>query len=425
MTSPKDVLPLEEFEHYIENERELFFSAMTAALSSLSFGFNIGATNAPIEVFSKCSPGSDWWSCFPVSENEWSFMSSLLCLGALFGSLASSRFADQFGRLWALRWNNAIYCVGMACFVIAPNYGMLLLGRFLIGVGVGVSCVVVPMYLTEISPLAKRGIVSFMHQLAIVIGLVLVEAVYLLTGVQGGMWRAAFALNLALQLVQSVLLTRCQESTKWLHSNVGTDQTSSSFWQIIALPQARKSLIVAMFLHFAQQASGINGVFFFSRALFPASRYTPLWLAILNVAMTFVSMFLIERNGRKGILLLSLFGMSASAFCVGVLVTLGFDAVAPIAILLYVAFFAVGLGPVPWLVMSELFPIETVAVFVPLAVAVNWVSNMTVTAVFLPLKNVLSLGVLFGSISVGCAVLAALAMMLVVETRARPASYLA
>lgn len=97
---------------------------------------------------------------------------------------------------------------------------------------------------------------------------------------------------------------------------------------------------------------------------------------------------------------------------------------AALAVLMFVAAYAVGVGCIPWIVMSELFPTSTVSLFLPLAVSTNWIFNMLVVAIFLPLKGALGDKGLFGCIGVICASLLAISWMFMVETRGRPAGYI-
>lgn len=398
----------------------LYFCALVASLSSFTFGYNIGIVNKPLKVFANCAASS--WKCFRVTENEWSFMSSMLCVGALLGSLAAGVFANRHGRLWTIKMNNLFYIAGLLSFGLAMNYWMLFIGRILVGAGVGVACVVVPMYLTELSPLELRGIVGLFHQVALVLGIVLVEALGLLLGVEEGKWRFIVLFNVLLLIIQACLLSWCHESSKWKSARNAPSRSHTAPPGVCA-PIARKSLALAMFLHVAQQASGVDGIFFYSSVLF-TSEWVPVLIASLNAAMTVVAMCLLERSGRRPLLLWSLGGMTVSLLLLCSAIFTANRSLSSLCILFFVAAFAVGLGPIPWLMMSELFPTETVGTFVPLAVSVNWLSKLFVTGIFLPMKKALGLSWLFGTLCLISACLLATSWLVVVETKGRAASYL-
>lgn len=398
----------------------LYLCAFVASLSSFTFGYNIGIGNKPLKMFANCTESS--WRCFRVTENEWSLMSSMLCVGALVGSLAAGVFATRYGRLWTIKMNNAFYIAGLLSFGLAANYWMLFIGRTLVGVGVGVACVVVPMYLTELSPLELRGVVGLFHQMALVLGIVVVEALGLLLGVEEGNWRLIVLSNVLLLAVQTCLLSWCHESSKWT-STRGAPSRSPVTQAEVCAPVARKSLALAVFLHVAQQASGVDGIFFYSSVLF-TSEWVPVLIALLNAVMTVVAMGLMERSGRRPLLLWSLSGMTASLLLLCSAILVDNRLLSSLCILAFIATFAVGLGPIPWLMMSELFPTEAVGTFVPLAVSANWLSKLLVTGVFLPMKNAVGLPWLFGILCLVSACLLATSWLTVVETKGRPASYL-
>lgn len=419
---------------------ELYRTALTAVISSLSFGIAIAATNAPAKVFFTCptspSDSSLLPECFPVSERAWGVMSSMLCLpGALIGSLSACVIADRRGRLWTLLRNAAIYGAGMLLCLLAFNYWMLLLGRLLIGVGVGVSCAVVPIYLAEMAPLELRGRVAFLHQLALVSGIVAAEAFYMVLGVEGGKWRLLFLANLLLHILQfGSLYYFCHESPKWLAFSNTSSSTSStassrraSFLETLKKSEARWSLIVALVLHAGQQLSGINGVMFFSRTLFPTEERVGFWLALINCTASFLSWWIVDRAGRRPVLLGSLAVMTFGAFglCLssassgGILASL-----AKPALLVFIVGFAVGLGPLPWLLLAEIFPSSTAATFATAAVCVNWIATGAVTAAFLPAVTLLGLRAVFGFMMAVGMILIGFAFYGIPETRSRPSGYL-
>ena len=412
----------------------LAYLTTATCIASLSFGFNIGVVNQAADYFDKCTTEDATWNCFPVSKRAWGVMSSMMCVGALLGSLAAGHLADTQGRLRALNITSGVYIAGLLLFGFAISYWMLLLGRTLVGVGVGLACVIVPMYLNEASPVRWRGTVVFGHQLAIVTGIVLVEALALVFGVSDGNWRWIVLLNLSLQVIQLILLLGCKESSSW-HSHrtrritndsetvdtIIPSKPEQSYTERLFSKEARRSLFVAVFLHFAQQVSGINGIFFFSASLFPASPYVPVLIALLNLIMSFISMSLIEKLGRRPLLLGSLTGMVISSLSLYISTNSTFSA---LMILCFVATFAAGLGPVPWVAMSELFPSSTVGTFLPLAVSTNWIMNMIVAAVFLPLHNYLGNDGLFLLMGLICTALLVVSFLFVQETKGRPAGYL-
>jgi sugar porter (SP) family MFS transporter len=345
---------------------------------------------------------------------------SMMGVGALIGSLGTGPIANRIGRRMTLVALNAPYIIGFLILALSMNYWMLLTGRLLVGLGVGASCIVTPLYLSEIAAVDIRGQITSAHQLAICIGLVFVELLGL-SGLSGpGKWRLMFGLGAVPSLAQAVgMLWYAPESPRFLahrgdaagtrealrslrldaytedeakhllaaDGNTAQVVESWSFLRLLQnLPLAGKSLFTAVLLHVAQQFSGINVVFYFSSTLFappPGETSTiPAMISVLNLVMTIVSMWLVERAGRRLLALTSAAGMvlAGSAFTAFYIGGVRFASV--LLILGYVAAFAVGMGPIPWLMMNELFPTQAAAAAISLAVGTNWICNFAVAATF-------------------------------------------
>jgi len=389
----------------------LVMSALLVTLGSFNFGYNISVINAPSAIFLECSPDQIAISCFPVNESIWGFVVSMLCIGALVGSLTTGTLANRFGRRACLIALNGPYIFGSLVMALAMRPWMLLLGRFVIGLGVGASCIVVPMFLSEMSQVDKRGQLTSAHQLMICVGLMFAEMIALGGLAQGGWWRLMFGLSaipasisllgmllyvpesprfLAQQgqadaASQSLRFFRqhgyeADELAGMLEDSSKADQQNTETWGFVRLMRswsiAGRSLSVAVLLHLAQQLSGINVVFYFSSILFatPGKSSTtvstiPAAISMLNLVMTIISIWLVERAGRRPLALGSAFGMVLAGATFTTAYILNWRTISIIAILAYVASFAVGMGPIPWLMMNELFPTQAIAAAVSLDVA--------------------------------------------------------
>jgi sugar porter (SP) family MFS transporter len=259
-------------------------------------------------------------------------VASILCAGALVGSFIAGPIANRFGRKVCVLVNNIPYIAGLLFLALAQNLTYLLVGRFLVGIGVGCACIGVPLYLTEISTVAARGILGSAHQLAIVTGIVVAELVALTGLYQAFKWRFMFALDLLPCLVQLIGLSflsvesprflvgkhRIDEAQKALRRLRGThfneaelssiigassqkaevgsgnrddmekgavdvllpsEGETSSSWSLTdllfrKLSTSYKSLLVATTLHVGQQVSGINSILLFSDSIFAPSEGT-------------------------------------------------------------------------------------------------------------------------------------------------------
>lgn len=357
------------------------------------------------------------WGCFKVQETHWGYISSFLCLGALFGCLLGGRLVDRLGRRGVILWNNVAYLLGLGLMLGSMHWVMLLMGRLLVGIGVGVSCVAVPMYLTEVSSWDVRGLIGSLHQLMIVLGNLLALVLGLtplLSKSFGYGWRIVLGADVLVCAMQLVLALggvfrespkyhvlqgrkeRAEETLRWLRGSKydakeleSTDGTSDvqplSLYTLLRtrFSQIWKSLGLVLLLHIGQQVSGVNAIFYFSALMFQDNAYVPVLIAVFNVVMTVVSLVLMDRAGRRPLLLSSLVGM---ILCY-LLFTLSMyqtqiTGLKAISVLGFIASFALGMGPVPWLMLGEVFSPWSVSAGVSLGVSANWISNFIIVALF-------------------------------------------
>jgi sugar porter (SP) family MFS transporter len=350
-----------------------------------------------------------------------------MCAGALVGSLVAGPLADRVGRRVAILSTNLPYLVGLAILSLAQNYWMLLIGRSLVGVGVGGSCIAVPLYLTEISSVATRGLIGSAHQMAIVVGFLVAEIFGYLGLSRPYYWRIMFALDMIPCIIQILgMLAVSPESPRYLITNDRLDEgrqallklrakhfrddteyneivrscdsaRSTENWGLRQLlfthrERSLKSMAVASILHLGQQLSGINPVLLFSASIFAVdppragneaeTSVVPLLISLLNFLMTVAAICMIDRTGRRFLALSSSGIMFLSSIVLTAAFILGQRLISIIAVLAFVGSFAFGMGPVPWLMTNEIFPTQAVGSAVSFAVALNWISNMIVTVSF-------------------------------------------
>lgn len=365
-------------------------------------------------------------------------VTSWVTLGALAGSLAGGSLSDQIGRRRTLLLAGALFVFGAGVQGFAPDAAVLVVGRFIVGVGVGVAAVAAPLYAAELAPAHMRGRFISCYQLAITIGIFLAYLVNArLVGGDasaGGVWRvmlgAAAAPGLALLLIAMV----APESPRWLmmmnrradaeavsrkvepEASIGAhlDAIESALrkdkeaapWGEIFHREWRRPLMVAIGLAVFQQITGINAIIYYANQIFAsagfatdASRATVTTWAIggVNVLATLVAIAFIDRLGRRLLLLAGLIGMGASLVVVGVAFRFipsdAQGAVGPtvagivtvVALVVFITSFAFSLGPVTWTVINEVFPARVRGRGVALATAINWGSAYLVSQFFLSL----------------------------------------
>ena len=432
----------------------LVVAALGASLGSFSFGYNMGSLNAVSTVLTECTGSQGAWGCVKVTEAQSGYIASFLCLGALIGCLSGGKIIDRLGRRGLILWNNVSFVMGLGLMVGSTHWTMLMIGRLLVGVGVGVSCVAVPMYLTEVSSWDVRGVIGSLHQLMIVVGYLLALLFGLTLKNTFYMWRIIIGADLLVCGVQVLMgmvgLVRespkhsmlkddqqaAEDTLKWLRGpaydereqrELGTTQVVKPLGLITLvrtrLPEVYKSLLIVALLHLAQQLSGVNAIFYFSSQIFANSVYVPIGIAVLNVVMTVVSLALMDRAGRRPLLLLSTGGMILAYILFTVAEHGSMATLKATSVLFYIASFALGMGPVPWLMLGEIFSPWSVSAGVTLGVGVNWVSNFIVVAIFQPQLNLLGRNVMLPYLVVLVLVFLWAALCLP-ETKGRPAALL-
>ena len=429
------------------------FNIIVACFGPFLFGYNSTVIDAPRELFKECVQSEDWLPACIEAKTDflWGTVVSILYIGALVSSFIAPKLADTYGRKNTIMLNNIFFISGYSCLALAPSYSFLVIGRFLIGLAIGTTCSVVPMYLSEISPLKSRGAVGTFHQMACVVGLFLAQ----LMGIglaQPSIWRFLFAFGLFVSVCQSVLLLWCCESPVYLKRNSFEKESRvvlKKLWQsdefkdleapkaetlslsvldLLCLPQARLSLMAGVLIHWGQQFCGINAVFFFATKFFAGFSVSPTvisaLLGFLLIPVTILSIWLIERSGRKSLALLSTTGMLLCMIGLTISMYLDVSIARVIFVYAYVMSFAVGMGPIPWMIVNEIFPKESVAAASTLIVSVNWICTFAVGVSFESLQNLIGMIWSFVPFIVSTAVLILFIATKLKETKGRPAEYL-
>ncbi|XP_077587195.1 solute carrier family 2, facilitated glucose transporter member 2 [Stigmatopora nigra] len=451
----------------------LAFAIFTAALGSLQFGYSMGVINAPQRVIERHygrSLGVLPQEAARMSSNEslltrgipeemthpdvviyWSLSVAIFSVGGVLSSFLVGFVGDLRGRVKGMLVVNVLavasgLLMGL-CKMWKPHI-MVIAGRAIMGFYCGLTSGLVPMYIGEIAPKAYRGALGTLHQLAIVIG-ILISQVIGLDFILGNddMWPLLLGLSGAPAVLQSLLLPLCPESPRYLYIVLGKEDEAKeslhrlkgqydasadmeemrrekeeadkvprvSIWSLIRSSAYRRQLVVALMMHLSQQLSGINAIFYYSTAIFTGAGvsqpvYATIGVGAINTIFTLVSVALVDRAGRRTLMLTGLGGM---CFCAAIM-TIGLNYqseyswmsyVSMSAIFLFVAFFEIGPGPIPWFIVAELFSQGPRPAAIALAGCCNWTSNFIVGMTFAYIQKwlgvyvfVLFAGLLFGFI---------------------------
>ncbi|PIK61035.1 putative solute carrier family 2, facilitated glucose transporter member 1 [Apostichopus japonicus] len=350
------------------------------------------------------------------------------CRGGVIGSLSAGAIADKFGRKRALLLNNVLAVLAailMGFSKLANSYEMLIIGRLVIGVNCGINTGIVPMYLSEISPVNLRGGIGVLHQLAVTSG-ILISQILGLPVVLGTseLWPVLLGLTVAPTVFQLCTLPFCKESPRYLLisqkkefeakkalvwlckdddvSDMIQEMQSEyeeenkeermSIAKLLKDSSLRMPLIISVVLQLSQQLSGINAVLYYSTSIFieagvdeDKSPYVTLSTGAIMVIMTVVSIPLMDRLGRKTLHMFGLGFMLFWAIFLTVFLSIAWSGAAYgsiICVMLFTVGFAIGPGSIPWLIVSELFSQGPRPAAVSVAFMVNWGANFLVGLLF-------------------------------------------
>jgi len=364
-----------------------FFSILIASLGGFQFGYNTSVISGALLFLAKD---------FSLTAWEEGIAASIILLGALLGASLGGSLANRLGRIGAQKGAALFFIVGAVSIFFSKNLDTFLLGRFIQGFGVGVVSMVAPMYLAEIAPSRRRGFYVSTNQLAVTIGIFIAYLVNLIFAKQED-WRFIFGVGVVPAIVYLVGLFFIPESL----SHQQEELIHKTSWKSLKIWRFRKLLFIGIFLSVFQQITGINIVIYFAPSIFEASGYSTsesaifatLWLGLMNVIATTFSLWLIDKVGRRPLLIASIIFMVLGLFVIAlglyerihVIEVLSFA-----SLMIYIAAFAIGMGPIPWLIISEIYPLSIRGHAMSLATFANWLANYFMALTFLDLVHLLS-----------------------------------
>lgn len=393
----------------------VYLIALIAALTGFLFGFDEGIISGVLQQIK---------TDFSMNDRQTGFMMGLMPFGALVAACLVGRFADWSGRVLVLFLVPVVFSAGILTLVFTTSFELLCVARFLLGLSIGMSVVVSPLYIAEAAPHDIRGKLVVYFQLAITIG---IFCSYLLNvfALDFIPWRWMFATGLIPSTVLFIGAFFLPESPRWLCArgkfreaeqslcrlydrdcptnpvkkelNVILDslrkETKTKVWKELFSKQLRPCVALGMLLFFFQQVSGINVVIYYAPIIFKemqlgtdfANLLATLGIGTVNVLMTIFAMQWIEKIGRRPLLMMGFIGTAITLFLVALIAYLDIPEIrwiAAVSLFVYIAAFAVGLGALPWVMMPEIFPFKVRGQGASLSAGSNWVFNTIVVATF-------------------------------------------
>jgi sugar porter (SP) family MFS transporter len=431
------------------NRRFVYIVASIAALGGLLFGFDTGVISGAL-LFIRQD--------FNLNAFTEGFIVSSLLLGAMVGAGVSGALSDRLGRRTIILVAAIIFAVGAIGAALSPTVEMLIFFRFVLGLGVGTASALVPSYISESAPTGVRGSLSSLFQLAITIGILVA---YLVNAIFAplGEWRWPLGLAAVPALVLFVGMYLLPETPRWLISQdrdeearrvlertrteqeiegelaeirkVEEETKEHSGYRELLASWVRPMLVAGIGLAIFQQFVGINTVIYYAPTIIKstglanvASVLATVGIGVVNVLMTIVAIFIIDRVGRKPLLFVGLAGMVVSLGIIGgafldTRLSGIISWVTLAGLMLYVASFAVSFGPVLWVMLPEIFPLKVRGAGAGVSALSNWGANFLVSQAFLPLVALIGTTAVFWILAGICVVAAIFIYFLVPETRGR------
>ncbi|MGB6110239.1 MAG: sugar porter family MFS transporter, partial [Acidobacteriaceae bacterium] len=395
------------------------FVTMVSAISALAgllFGYDTGVISGAILFVRKD---------FLLSTFQEEVVVSAVLLGAVAGAAFGGKLADALGRRKLLIQVAILFIIGAIGTALASTPTLLAIGRVVVGIAIGIASFTAPLYISEVSPPAIRGKLVSLNQLMITLGIVVSYlADYGLADKEA--WRWMFGLAAIPALILLIGLFFVPESPRWLMGRSMEDQARAVLqriressdvsaelaeikedlslqeggWRELLNVSLRRPLIIGIGLAIFQQFTGINTVIYYAPTIFQlaglhsasAAILATVGVGVVNVLLTIVALRILDRAGRRPLLLWGLVGMVISLGVLGAAFLLAGSSpivawLAVISLALYVACFAIGLGPVFWLLISEIYPLKIRGRAMGVATMMNWGSNLIVALTFLSLLH--------------------------------------
>jgi len=398
-----------------------------AALGGVLYGYDMGIIAAAV-IFVRHT--------FALSTEMVEMVVSIVLVGAMIGAIVGGAVADRIGRRATLVWAGGIFIAGSVLAPLSPNVAVLIFARAIIGLGIGFTSVTAPVYVSELAPPQSRGFLIGLYQFALTLGIAAADLVgYWLANEEA--WRLMFAIAAVPTLFFLGVILTVPESPRWLCAH-GREQQAESVllgytdaigaqqfltdireglkvrieqrWSALFTPAVRGSVVIAAGFTILQQVTGINTIIYYGPQIFELagigthshSILATFLVAVVNVVATVVGILLVDRVGRKPLLYVGVGGMTIALFVLAysfsheAALGAALGKVAIGCLVLYIACFAVSMGAIAWILVSEVFPLRVRGRGVAVATLASGLSNFAVSLTFLSMINVVGTASTFG-----------------------------
>ncbi|HZO05468.1 MAG TPA: sugar porter family MFS transporter [Solirubrobacterales bacterium] len=400
--------------------RNVVLTAAIAGLGGLLFGYDTGVIAGAL-LFIKPE--------FDLGSFAQGLVVAAVPIGAVAGAAIAGPAADKYGRRVMILISAGVFIVGALGSAAAPGVEVLVIARIVIGVAIGVASAAAPVYISEVAPPESRGQLVTFFQLAVTVGILVAYLVGLaFDGIEG--WRWMLGLGCVPALALAFGMIRMPQSPRWLvmtgddyaaratlakirvddpdtidreieEIHEGLDEKPGA-WSELLQPVVKAALVVGVGLAILQQVTGINTVIYYAPTIVEftgvdssaGSILAAVGVGVINVLATIVALRLLDKAGRRTMLMIGVTGMTVSLFTLGLAFT-GNDSstltsvVAIGSLMAFVASFAISLGPIFWLLNAEIYPLSVRSKAAGIGTMANWTFNFIVSLTFLLLIEAL------------------------------------
>ncbi|HEX2910928.1 MAG TPA: sugar porter family MFS transporter [Chloroflexia bacterium] len=396
----------------------VYFVSALAAFNGLLFGFDTGVISGALLFIKKD---------YNLNSTMQEVVTSAVLVGAVIGAAIAGFLTDRLGRRITIIGTAVVFVIGAISTSLAPFLWWLIISRGVVGLGIGVASFIGPLYISELAPPKARGSMVTYNQLAVTVGILVAYLVDLAFS-PAGAWRWMFAVHVIPATILGIGMIFVPDSPRFLvlkgkekkarevlnriRPKGGVDEELQDIkektqgeekqgWKELFSPMLRVALIVGIGLAILQQVTGINTVIYYAPTIFreaginsnTSSILATTIVGVVNVLFTIVAVLLMDRVGRRPLLLIGVAGMVIGLAGLGVVFLFNANGgLAWFAIgctLFYTASFAIGLGPVFWLLISEIYPTKVRGRANSIATVANWAANLVVALTFLTLFDLI------------------------------------
>lgn len=431
------------------NPALVYFATAVTAIGGLLFGYDTGVISGA-ELYLKQD--------FHLGPSTEELAVSAVLIGAIIGAACGGWLADRFGRKIIIIIVAAVFAVGAIVTAFSPTITFFIGVRIIVGLALGTDSVIAPVYISEIAPREKRGGLVTVNQFMVTAGIAIAYWIGLAYASAGLGWPLMFATAAIPSATHFIIMFFLPDTPRWYASKerwnkaeevIGRfippqkrdeemrlirkniEETKHSSTKELFKPGLRMALVVGMGLAIFQQFVGINTIIYYAPTIFGYAGYKSVTGAILatsivgvvNMVSTIIVIFLVDLIGRRKLLFIGLIGMILMLVAMGVIFLIGPARIGVLilaALIIYIIAFAISLGPVYWLMSSEIFPNRLRGIGSSFAATSNWAANLLVSVTFLSLIGLVGKSVTFWIYAAFGVLALIFAWFLVPETKGKP-----